>query len=66
MPYEDEVDWRNEGAVNPIKDQGKCGASWAFSAVSAIESKFKIVNNTLYSLSEQQIIDCCLGLCDGC
>ena len=53
------VDWRNEGAVNPIRDQGDCGACWAFAALGAIESGYKIKYGGLYSLSVQQLVDCC-------
>jgi KDEL-tailed cysteine endopeptidase len=53
------VDWRTEGAVNPVKDQGQCGSCWAFSAISSTESRYKIAKGTLFSLSEQQVVDCC-------
>ena len=54
----DEVDWRTKNVVNPVKNQGQCGSCWAFSAVSSIESAYAIAKGKLYSLSEQQVVDC--------
>lgn len=36
----------------------QCGACWAFSIVSGIESAYAIKRNTLEKLSVQQVIDC--------
>lgn len=52
------VDWRDEGAVNPIKKQGRCGSCWAFSSVAVIEAAHKIKSGELLSLSEQQLVAC--------
>ena len=36
------VDWHEKGLMGPIRNQGVCGACWAFSAIGSIESAMAI------------------------
>lgn len=64
----DELDYKTKGVVNPVKDQKHCGSCWAFGTIASMESQWALKHGTLYSLSEQCLVDCvhdCLG-CHGC
>lgn len=52
------IDWRTQGKVGPVKDQGHCGSCWAFSAVASIETAMAQATGTLALFSEQQLVDC--------
>jgi C1A family cysteine protease len=60
------VDWRNKGAVTPVKDQGQCGSCWTFSTTGVLEGRYFLDNNQLLSFSEQQIVDCATDAGQGC
>ena len=60
------VDWRTQGGVSPVKDQGQCGSCWAFSTIAYLESQSLIKNQKAVTYSEQQLVDCDTDSDQGC
>ena len=56
------IDWRDKGAVNPVRDQGQCGSCWAFATTANAESVWAISSGQLLDLSEEFLVDCASGI----
>ena len=51
-------DWRETGKVSPVKDQGACGACYAFALNAAFESRLLIDGAGLFDWSENNAKEC--------
>jgi C1A family cysteine protease len=49
------VDWKMQGKVTPVKNQGQCGSCWAFSTAEAVESAWAMEGNPMWEFSVQQV-----------
>jgi hypothetical protein len=51
-------DWRDQGGVTSVKNQGSCGSCWAFGTVGSFEANIKIKDGVERNLSEQYLVSC--------
>lgn len=62
------ADYDGANWMSPIRDQGDCGACWAFGSVAAVEAAYRIsLDDPDYpiDLSEQFYVSCIPGGCGG-
>lgn len=65
-PLSESIDWRTQGAVTAVKNQGNCQSGYAFSTTGTVEGFYAIHSGSLRGFSEQQILDCSNNAgCDG-
>jgi C1A family cysteine protease len=51
-------DWRQQGVVTQVQNQGDCGACYAFASLANIESKLQIDGAGVYDFSENNAKEC--------
>lgn len=51
-------DWRTQGAVTYVHDQGSVGTCWAESTIGNIEGQWFLAGHNLTALSVEQVVEC--------
>lgn len=51
-------DWRAQGGVTAVRNQGGCGSCWAFATVGVMEAAILIRDGITTDLSEQYLVSC--------
>lgn len=46
------INWKSKAKFTPIKDQGRCNACYAFSALAALETQYSIKYGKQKTFSE--------------
>ncbi|KAM0006738.1 putative peptidase C1A, papain, patatin-like phospholipase domain-containing protein [Helianthus debilis subsp. tardiflorus] len=59
------IDWREKGVVAPVRDNGTCGSSWAFSTTESMEAINHNATGELVTMSGQ-LLECNTCYNKGC
>ena len=60
------LNWKDLNFVTPVRNQGNCGACWAFATAAALESQLAMSTSVRLNLSEQVLVSCSgAGKCSG-
>ena len=51
--------------MGAVRNQQSCGSCWAFASVGSVEGVWAMAGNDKVDLSEQMLVDCAQGDCDG-
>lgn len=51
-------DWRDQGGLTPIRNQGSVGTCWAFSTVATLADNLLLRKKVTVDLSEQYLVNC--------
>ena len=51
-------DWREQGKVTRVQNQGNCGACYAFATLGSMEGQALIKNGARYDFSENNLVEC--------
>lgn len=50
--------WKDQGKMTSVKNQGSCGSCWAFGTLGSYEGVIKVETGQDTDLSEQWLVDC--------
>ncbi|CAG9810786.1 unnamed protein product [Chironomus riparius] len=70
LPYlpdaRENVDYRDEGLVGPVAQQGYCGSCYAWSSAAVVEGQLRKCNIFKEPVSVQNMVDCPTEGCEKC